>query len=225
MELEKKGYSEITITPVSIEQIKNEFVKNDNVITLYNKEINKIIVVGKLSLKEKQNNRVFLEINDGTGFLEITCIKKFEESEPLLLRGIQLEKNPYVKVVLDHYRPSSDSEIKFTGIYFEELTDLNGITFHLLEIMAFKKKIVSTGGISEFNREKQVFVKKDEENTPKKKDSFLNDDGELNHRVLNFIKNKKIENQVVSFKIIKNYFKQNDEELNEIIEDLKAKGN
>lgn len=130
-----------TITPVLISWLisKIKTVKEDYIL-LDNYSCDKFSIIGIIDSHNQIDNKFCLKISDGTGQMEITCIKKYEEKLPFCLKEINFKKKIYVRAVIDIsiYNNDEGNVVIFSGLSFSEIKNYNCISFHFLETLAYK---------------------------------------------------------------------------------------
>ena len=139
----KKNYE--TLTPVTIDWLK-AVTKNlqDDTVKMDNKILDKIIICGFINSHRIDNNKFFLNLQDGFGSIEIVVVKKFDENIPVSLKNIDLESKNYLRVVLNVFsnvyktKEEGQKEVIYTGISFEKI-DLMFFTYHLVNCLTAKK--------------------------------------------------------------------------------------
>ena len=130
-----------TITPVLIswliaktKNMKEEYIQLDTY------SCDKFSIIGKIESVSEHNNKYTLKINDGTGQIDIVCIKKYEEKVPNCLKEINFNNKIYVRAVIDisTYNNEDKQVVIFTGLSFLQIKNYDIVTFHFLETLAFR---------------------------------------------------------------------------------------
>ena len=81
-----------TITPLFISWLINATANlEDDMIRIDNVVLDKIKICGRVVSTEVKGTRTTMIIEDGTGFIELSCNKKFDEDIPRLLSELNLE--------------------------------------------------------------------------------------------------------------------------------------
>ena len=138
---EKKTTS---VTPILAKWFHSGKIKrgNDNTITLDNFPIHNLQVVGRLLKYEIHSGKMFMDVEDGTGVISLVAHKLAEEKLPSLVKDVNLSTpGLYLRVV---FSPQIyKGNITNIANKLQQVTDFNGLTFHLLSVIysaRFRKK-------------------------------------------------------------------------------------
>lgn len=107
-----------------LEEMEDDLFKVDG------KAVDKIQVLGQIVNYEQENKITIIYLDDGTGILQMLCIKKYDEDKPDVLQEIEYEEFPYVSAVLQLINNSGAQKANFSVMSFQKISHLNMITFH-----------------------------------------------------------------------------------------------
>ncbi len=85
-----------TTTPMLISWLKNAAAKSQDDQVLVDKmPLDKVKIVGRVIKHESKGTKTMIRIEDSSGWIELSCNKKYDEEMPKVLRNINLEKSAY----------------------------------------------------------------------------------------------------------------------------------
>lgn len=84
-----------TTTPMLISWLKNAATKSQDDVVLVDKmPLDKVKIIGRVIRHESKGTKTMIRIEDSSGWIELSCNKKYDEEMPKVLRNIDLDKFP-----------------------------------------------------------------------------------------------------------------------------------
>jgi RPA family protein len=94
-------------------------------------------IVGRITETDHQPGKTLITIDDTTGSLTVQVNKRFDQSEPRILQGVNLNNNKYIKVIMNVNRYKD--ELVFMGIHLSTITNGEAVTEHNLRSVLCQK--------------------------------------------------------------------------------------
>jgi RPA family protein len=94
-------------------------------------------IVGRIIETDHQPGKTLITIDDTTGALTVQVNKRFDQSEPRILQGVNLTNNKYIKVIMNVNRYKD--ELVFMGIHLSTITNGEAVTEHNLRSVLCQK--------------------------------------------------------------------------------------
>ena len=125
-----------TINPVLIKWFHSKLINttDDDTVTLDEKPIDSLQIVGRVILFSIETSKVFIKLEDGTGILDFVVNKRIDEDVPRILKNIDLNsKSSYLRVVFSPqvYKGKINNVVSKIDV----VKDFNLITYHFLNVL------------------------------------------------------------------------------------------
>lgn len=128
-----------TFTPMLISWLLSVARRTpDDVLKCDNRALDKIVLCGRKIRYSADGTKSLFQIEDGTGTIELSCNKKWDEKVPRVLEKVDIDaKNVYLKVIIEpgYY----EGRRFFTVIKVQQIKDMNYLTFHFMDALYARK--------------------------------------------------------------------------------------
>ena len=126
----------------------------EDVVTLENKNIDKVSVVAKILRIEDEQTKVHIWVDDSTGVIKTTANGKSSEPTPLVLKHAKINVNEYIKMVLQVN--CYEGNIRYTPLKIQTVTDHNMLTLHMYRTLLSQRFRLKTISDNDYSGKKKV---------------------------------------------------------------------
>jgi len=133
---ERKGQTRNqSLTPVTIRQLYNatQAHPEDTTFKIDGKDVSQVTVVGQILRVAEQATNLNIQLDDGTGKIDVRIWVETEDNEYLHQKKTEWREGVYVRVIGNLRAFNSNRSL--VAFRIRPITDFNELTFHLLEVI------------------------------------------------------------------------------------------